>query len=299
MKLLFVSYAREDAVWATELEEMLAPVVQEGELQVWIDKKRLEPGFSFDRGIDQAIDGAGAAVLFVSREFLSSKYIYETEFPRIREAMKQRGIQLYWILLSRCLYDGKAWRLNELEAAHDISRPLVSLNSAEKEEVLQQIAEKIRARVPTMLPVPEEKPAPVLSAPSVPAAGVIAGKAVAHNPLAAVLDQITEDQQERMQDYLPWIPRLFAIATTIFLGGVGFAITKQQLFSAMSGTGGATFLFLVAIVLRQQTIVARETIIQARFLQAEIVDPGAGLSGDVAQRVRNFIQQQIRSANLT
>jgi len=110
--------------------------------------------------LKSAVDSAAAVVLFLSADFLASDFIMSHELPSIMKAGADGTMRLLWVYLSPAAID--AVNLDRFQAAHDISRPLSSLEPHEQDQVLLDIARKVKAAalgaVPRFLPgAPNER----------------------------------------------------------------------------------------------------------------------------------------------
>lgn len=66
---LFLSYAREDAAWATALREQLTAQLSEKlgwDCEVWQDRKKLRAGHKWERELVTAIQSSAAFLAVVS-----------------------------------------------------------------------------------------------------------------------------------------------------------------------------------------------------------------------------------------
>jgi hypothetical protein len=90
--MIFISYSHIDADSCRDLVRMAAPLIKYGGMQMFSDSD-IAAGTSWPSTIQKALDKAAVAVLLVSRYFLESRFIMETEFavhsqgaqgPRIR-----------------------------------------------------------------------------------------------------------------------------------------------------------------------------------------------------------------------
>jgi eukaryotic-like serine/threonine-protein kinase len=138
---VFLSYSHKDNKrWLDELRTMLAPLVRNGVVDVWWDGK-IKPSQEWREEIDGALASARVGVLLVSPNFLASDFIAENELPYLIEAAKKRGVKLIWVLLSACFYEQTP--LRDIQAAHEIDRPLDTLGKAKRNAVLKAICQRI------------------------------------------------------------------------------------------------------------------------------------------------------------
>jgi hypothetical protein len=105
------------------------------------DRKAL--GALGGKEIKGALASAKVAVLLVSPSLLGSDFIAEHELPPLLEATEEQGLIILWVYVSSCLYDET--EIGSYQAAHDISKPLDSLTSADLNTVLVDVCRKIKA----------------------------------------------------------------------------------------------------------------------------------------------------------
>jgi len=114
---------------------MLAPAIQRGIVDLWVDTK-IPPGAKWQDEIKKGLAAAKIAVLLVSQNFLASRFITENELPPLLRAAQSEGVTIFWIYLSSCLYEQT--EIASYQAAHDISRPLDRLPKAHRQAVLSE-----------------------------------------------------------------------------------------------------------------------------------------------------------------
>src|SRR5262249_29151659 len=88
---VFVSYSHEDEKWLDRLRIFLKPLVREGQIDLWSDK-RITPGSEWKAEIDSALNHAAVAILLISANFLASDFIAEAELPVLLAAAERRGL---------------------------------------------------------------------------------------------------------------------------------------------------------------------------------------------------------------
>jgi hypothetical protein len=79
---VFVSYSHRDEQVLEALLPYLATLQRDGLVTVWSDQ-HIEAGEQWRKEIDVALDAATIAVLLISQEFLTSKFVRDEELPRI------------------------------------------------------------------------------------------------------------------------------------------------------------------------------------------------------------------------
>ena len=137
---VFVSYSHKNKKWMDRFREMLTPLLAEGKLKVW-DDSRIQTGSDWRAEIDQALRNASVAILLVSPEFLASDFIVRNELYPLLEAAKSRGVKIWWVAISDCLYHKTP--LESFQAANDPAKPLDSLNKPACNKEIRAICEKL------------------------------------------------------------------------------------------------------------------------------------------------------------
>ena len=137
---VFLSYSHKDEYWLAELQTMLKPLLKRRKFSIWSDTL-IEPGEEWYPRIHAALSAAKVAILLVSKHFLASKFITEDELPAILK-MRESGLKVLWIPVSHSMYVDS--ELQHLQALHDVSKPLDSLDDRHRGKSLFAICEKIR-----------------------------------------------------------------------------------------------------------------------------------------------------------
>ncbi len=137
---VFLSYSHKDEYWLAELQTMLKPLLKRRTISIWSDTL-IEPGEEWHPRIHAALSAAKVAILLVSKHFLASKFITDEELPAILK-MRESGLKVLWIPVSHSMYVDT--ELKHLQALHDVSSPLDSLDDRHRDKSLFAICEKIR-----------------------------------------------------------------------------------------------------------------------------------------------------------
>ncbi|HEX3149714.1 MAG TPA: toll/interleukin-1 receptor domain-containing protein [Gemmataceae bacterium] len=156
---IFVSYSRRDRKWMERVLTHLKPLEQICGAEIFCDDI-IDTGDDWDDTIKQHLQGANAAVLLVSADFLASKYISDNEFPvLLARAQDERGdLHVFPVIVSHALFDqvtfeyatesGRTERrlFSSIMAANARTEPLNCLPECEQEKILARMAREIAHR---------------------------------------------------------------------------------------------------------------------------------------------------------
>ena len=91
---IFISYAHEDVEWKDRLVKQLNVLEAEGILDVW-DDSEIGPGQDWNAEIERRIQSADVAILLISADFLTSKFIKANEIPPLLERRQRDGVTIF------------------------------------------------------------------------------------------------------------------------------------------------------------------------------------------------------------
>ena len=134
---VFISYSHRDSTWLKRLQVHLKPLVRNKQIEVW-DDTRIDAGMKWKDEIRRGLEGAGAAVLLISADFLASDFIAESELPPLLEAAETDGVVILPVILKPSRFTRT--RLGEFQAVNDSDRPLIGLSEVEQEAIFDQTA---------------------------------------------------------------------------------------------------------------------------------------------------------------
>lgn len=157
---IFVSYSHQNEDWVSNngkyklipwLEKQLEDVAE-----IWTDHtlKRL-PGEEYTKLITKKIYEADFALLLISQDFISSKYIIDTELPLIRQYYLDGKIKILPLLLTDLTKNGKekiSW-IYDLQIYPNDTKPLYfyTNNDAEWEKIKVEILDGIENKISAIL----------------------------------------------------------------------------------------------------------------------------------------------------
>lgn len=137
---VFISYSHSDRKWLRLLKGHLDSFVHKHPIAYW-DDTQIKPGDKWFNEIAGALASSKVAVLLVSKNFLTSRFIGQHEVPVIREAFKSSDLRIFWIPISFSAYR-HTW-LVDYQAAHNPEEPLAKLPEWEVDKVLRDTCEQI------------------------------------------------------------------------------------------------------------------------------------------------------------
>ena len=162
---VFISYAHKDEDWKDRVVTHLRVLQMQDMLDVW-DDRRIEAGDEWRAEIENAINAAGIAVLLISANFLTSKFILDMEVPRLLERRAKQGVRVIPLIVKPCAWQQVKW-LSPIQARPKDGRPLSAGNDYQIDSDLAALANEIAAIVVrakhasplhvTFVPLPPDK----------------------------------------------------------------------------------------------------------------------------------------------
>ena len=160
-KPIFISYAHVDNKdkdpkkrWLDRLLVHLEPIRRQGDLTICSDQN-IDLGHDWHDHIQTHLNGAKAAILLVSSNFLASKYISSNEMPILLRKAKEQGVKIIPILVGPCLFEETMFKypdpkegpeefsLASLQAAGSPNNTLLDMDEAGRERTLLSVAKNL------------------------------------------------------------------------------------------------------------------------------------------------------------
>jgi len=138
---VFISYSHKDEEWKDRLVTHLGVLEHEGILDVWEDR-RIEAGDDWKPEIENAINKAAVAILMISANFLTSKFILGEEVPKLLKRRTEEGVRVIPLIVKPCAWTQVKW-LSPIQARPKDGRPLSSGNENQIDTDLAALAEGI------------------------------------------------------------------------------------------------------------------------------------------------------------
>ncbi len=138
---VFISYSHKDEGWKDRLVSHLGVLQHENILDMW-DDRRIGASEDWLQKIQEAIDAASVAILLVSADFLTSKFILGEEVPRIMERREKEGLRIFPVIIRPCAWKQVKW-LTRMNLRPRDGRPILGGSDFQIETDLAAIAEEV------------------------------------------------------------------------------------------------------------------------------------------------------------
>jgi tetratricopeptide (TPR) repeat protein len=160
MPKVFISYSHKDEAWKERLQTQLAVLETQGLLSVWEDRQ-IAAGDGWYPEIERSIKSAHVAILLISADFLSSKFIQGKEIPPLLERRKQDGLRVIPLILKPCPWPTVPW-LSKIQGRPLDNQPLSGFDEHNQDHHLSELAleinELLKSISPSTKPDSPEKP---------------------------------------------------------------------------------------------------------------------------------------------
>jgi tetratricopeptide (TPR) repeat protein len=165
---VFISYSRKDEAWKDRLVRQLQVLALEGAYEVW-DDRQIAAGDAWGKKLETAMASARVAILLISADFLTSKFIRGTEVPRLLQRRAQEGVRVIPLIVQPCPWRRVPW-LEEINARPKDGRALAEGSKVRIEKDLAALAEELADLLAANTPPPTTS-APWLDLGRLPTAG--------------------------------------------------------------------------------------------------------------------------------
>ncbi len=287
---VFISYSHRDEGWKDRLVSHLNALEMEPE--VWSDH-RIVPGDSWRAELDQAISRSSVAILLVSPDFLTSRFIQDVEVPKLLERRRDEGLQVIPLFVRPSDWADVDW-LAALQGRPSGGRPLAKHSKEGVDEALATFAQEIRSflTAPTVSPLSRGREAgrrergpggevqPRLDLGRLPIAGPLL---IGREKELARLDAAWEDPSTR-------------VLTLVAFGGTGKSALVSHWLDRMSTSGWRGAQRVLDWSFYSQGTEERVTSAD-RFLDHALAwfgdpDPTSGAARDRGLRLADLIRQE-------
>ena len=137
---VFVGHHQSDRRWVERLMVHLAQLRRERSVTCW-DETKIEPGAQWRSEIAAAVADAEVAVLFLSADYIASRYIADGELPTLLAAAESKGLKILQVIASACTVPES---LAKYQAVNTIDRPLAQGGKHYSERLFADLTEMIQ-----------------------------------------------------------------------------------------------------------------------------------------------------------
>jgi hypothetical protein len=152
---VFISYSHKDEVWKDRLVTHFCVLQPEGILDLWSDRS-IGAGGNWYQKIQEAIARASVAVLLVSADFLTSKFILSKEIPRLLERRDKEGLRIFPVILKPCAWKRVKW-LARMNLRPKDGRPIQGGSEFQVETDLAAIADEVANLIGPIVEMPKKE----------------------------------------------------------------------------------------------------------------------------------------------
>ncbi|MBE9571429.1 MAG: TIR domain-containing protein [Proteobacteria bacterium] len=138
---VFISYSHKDEDWKNRLLTQLKVLQYEDIIDLWEDR-RIEAGKDWYEEIQEAINKANVAILLISADFLTSKFIRSEEVPKLLERREKEGIRIFPVVIKPCPWKQVKW-LARMNLRPKDGRPISGGNEHQIDTDMMNIAEEV------------------------------------------------------------------------------------------------------------------------------------------------------------
>jgi hypothetical protein len=151
---VFISYSHKDEEWKDKLVTHLGVLQEQGLLEIWEDRQ-IEGGDDWLPEIEKAIESAHVAILMISANLLTSKFILGKEVPDLLKRREKDNLRIIPLIVKPCAWNTVNW-LKSIQARPKDGKPLSGGNDFQIDTDLTAFAKEIHTllkRVPKQSPI--------------------------------------------------------------------------------------------------------------------------------------------------
>ncbi|MGB3460217.1 MAG: TIR domain-containing protein [Halobacteriota archaeon] len=281
---VFISYSHKDEAWKDRLVTHLGVLQQAGLLDLW-DDRRIGAGGNWYQKIEDAIARASVAVLLVSADFLTSKFIHSKEIPDLLERRDKEGLRIYPVIIRPCAWKHVKW-LARMNLRPKDGRPIQGGSDFQVETDLAAIADEIAGIIGPIAEMPESEGYVPLGPEKISLA-----KLPSTNP-----ELFGRDKELKMLDEV-WDNTSTNIITLVAWGGVGktalvntwLSKMRQDNFRGAERVFGWSFYSQGAAEAKQASA---DQFIASALKWFGDLEPDAGSPWEKGERLAEFVRNQ-------
>lgn len=138
---VFISYSHKDEEWKDRLVTHLGVLQEQDLLTIWEDRQ-IGAGEDWQQKIHDAMNAAHIAVLLISANSLTSKFILRQEVAHLLQRRDTQGLHIFPVIIKSCAWEKVAW-LRRMQVRPRDGKPLSAHGGNRRDEALAKIATEI------------------------------------------------------------------------------------------------------------------------------------------------------------
>jgi hypothetical protein len=173
-QIIFISYSSKDKKEVEKLLPQLHALERSHNLCIWRDRDNIHKGDNWEQELNQAMEKAVIALLFVSTNYLNADFVFDRELPCFFHRQSCKTIRIWPIFLSPCASELSLVEYSDREGKQQSraidsiqcfskERPLKELSVAERDGIMADIARDI---VKTVKDIQNQPASPRQSSPN-------------------------------------------------------------------------------------------------------------------------------------
>ena len=139
---VFISYSHKDREALERFQRFLLPLERKELVNAW-DDTRIKQGDDWKAEVDKALADSKVAVLFISQDFLASKFISEEELPHLLAARTRGDLTIIPVFLNHSNVDLVCEELTRIQGYGSPQQPLSTLRPGEQEKIYAELSRRI------------------------------------------------------------------------------------------------------------------------------------------------------------
>lgn len=144
-RTVFISYSHQDEDWKDRVVGHLKVLGIDDELEIWHDR-RIAKGDDWFPEIQEAMERSAVAVLLISKDFLTSRFIQGTEVPHLLKLYRNEGLRVIPLFVRPCAWQVVDW-LAAIQGGPKDAKPLSGWSDHDADQTLADLALEIQSHL--------------------------------------------------------------------------------------------------------------------------------------------------------
>lgn len=145
---IFISYCHADVEYLQKMKRHFS--ILRDKVKIW-DDTHILAGDEWKQKIKVALSKARIAILLISADFLSSRFITEFEVPHLLDVAKSEGAVILPVILKPCLFSEYP-ELSKFQSINSPSRALSQMSESDQEETFVSLTLRLKHLIDSPYP---------------------------------------------------------------------------------------------------------------------------------------------------